>query len=85
MDAAEVVTEVGEGVDHLAVGDLAMGIVVPSGVHGAYREDLVLPADSVVPVPRGATAVEASTLPMNGLTARLALDHMGCGRGRCSP
>ena len=35
MDVAGVVAELGEGVDHLAVGDLAMGIVVPSGPYGA--------------------------------------------------
>src|SRR5918993_4025705 len=43
MDVAGVVTEVGDGVDHVAVGDLAMGIVIPFGPHGAYREDKVLP------------------------------------------
>ncbi|WP_347059605.1 NADP-dependent oxidoreductase [Blastococcus sp. HT6-30] len=82
MDVAGTVTEVGEGVDHLAVGDPAMGIVVPSGPHGAYREDKVLPGDSVVRAPAGATAVEASTLPMNGLTARLSLDLMGLRPGQ---
>src|SRR6187455_2704964 len=73
MDVAGIVTELGEGVGHLAVGDLAMGIVVPTGAHGGYREDLVLPGDSVVRAPKGTDAVAASTLPMNGLTARLAL------------
>jgi NADPH2:quinone reductase len=82
MDVAGVVTELGDGVDHLAVGELAMGIVVPFGPHGAYREDKVLPGDSVVRIPRGATTVEASTLPMNALTARLALDLMGLAPGQ---
>jgi NADPH:quinone reductase-like Zn-dependent oxidoreductase len=77
MDVAGTVTEVGEGVDHLAVGDAAMGIVVPFGPYGGYREDKVLPGDSVVRAPANATTVEASTLPMNGLTARYALDLMG--------
>ncbi|RBY95920.1 NADP-dependent oxidoreductase [Blastococcus sp. TF02-8] len=81
MDVAGVVTELGEGVDHLAVGDLAMGIVVPFGPYGAYREDKVLPANSVVRAPKGASAVEASTLPMNGLTARFSLDLMGLQPG----
>jgi NADPH:quinone reductase len=82
MDVAGIVTEVGDGVEHLAVGDAAMGIVVPFGPYGAYREDKVLPGDSVVRAPRGATTVEASTLPMNGLTARYALDLMGLTPGQ---
>ena len=81
MDVAGVVTELGEGVEHVAVGDLAMGIVLPFGPHGGYREDKVLPADSVVRAPTGADAVAASTLPMNGLTARYALDLMGLAPG----
>jgi NADPH:quinone reductase-like Zn-dependent oxidoreductase len=59
-----------------------MGIVVPTGAHGGYREDLVLPGDSVVPAPKGADAVAASTLPMNGLTARFALDLMALAPGQ---
>ena len=82
MDLAGVVTEVGDGVDHLEVGDTAMGIVVPFGPYGAYREDKVLPGNSVVRVPKGVDAVAASTLPMNGLTARLALDLMALTPGQ---
>jgi NADPH2:quinone reductase len=82
MDVAGVVTEVGEGVDHLAVGDPAMGIVLPSGPHGGYREDKVLPGNSVVRAPEGADAVAACTLPMNGLTARLSLDLMDLHPGQ---
>jgi NADPH:quinone reductase-like Zn-dependent oxidoreductase len=82
MDVAGIVTEVADGVDHLAVGDLAMGIVVPFGPHGGYREDKVLPGNSVVRVPAGVDAVAASTLPMNGLTARLALDLMALAPGQ---
>ena len=58
-----------------------MGIVVPSGAHGGYRESIVLPAGSVTRSPAGASDVEASTLPMNGLTARLALDLMALSPG----
>ncbi|MGY1804236.1 zinc-binding alcohol dehydrogenase family protein [Blastococcus sp. SYSU D00922] len=82
MDVAGVVTELGEGVEHLAVGDLAMGIVVPFGPYGAYREDKVLSGNSVVRAPEETTAVEASTLPMNGLTARMALDRMALAPGQ---
>jgi NADPH:quinone reductase-like Zn-dependent oxidoreductase len=83
MDVAGVVDEVGEGVDTgIAVGDRAMAVVVPTGAHGGYRESLVLPANSVVRAPKGASDAEASTLPMNGLTARLALDQLALRPGQ---
>jgi NADPH:quinone reductase-like Zn-dependent oxidoreductase len=83
MDVAGVVDEIGEGVaTGLSVGEAVMGVVVPSGAHGGYRESLVLPADSVVRAPKGASDVEASTLPMNGLTARLALDQLDLRPGQ---
>ena len=75
MDAAGVVDEIGPGTEtDLRVGDHVMAIVVPKGSRGAYAEKVVVPAQSVVRVPAGASDAEASTLPMNGLTARLALD-----------
>jgi len=82
MDVAGVVDEVGDGVEHVKVGDPAMAVVVPTGAHGGYRESLVLPADSVVRAPKNATDVEAATLPMNGLTARFSLDLMGLRPGQ---
>ncbi|MFF4119043.1 NADP-dependent oxidoreductase [Streptomyces sp. NPDC001714] len=75
MDAAGVIEQIGEGTDtDLTVGDDVMAVAVVSGTHGAYAEHLVVPAESVVRVPAGVTAAEAATLPMNGLTARMALD-----------
>ncbi|WP_327314887.1 NADP-dependent oxidoreductase [Streptomyces sp. NBC_01235] len=75
MDAAGVVEQIGEGTEtDLEAGDHVMAVVVVSGTRGAYAEHLVVPAESVVRVPAGATDVEAATLPMNGLTARMALD-----------
>src|SRR4051795_1356850 len=84
MDVAGVVDEIGEGVDRpdLELGAPVMGVVVPTGAHGGYRESLVLPADSVVRAPKNATDVEAATLPMNGLTARFSLDLMGLRPGQ---
>src|SRR4051795_5811934 len=82
MDVAGVVDAVGEGVEHVVVGEAVMGVVVPTGAHGGYRESLVLPADSVVRAPKNATGVEAATLPMNGLTARFSLDLMGLRPGQ---
>jgi len=82
MDVAGIVDEVGDGVEHVVVGEAVMGVVVPTGSHGGYRESLVLPADSVVRAPKNATDVEAATLPMNGLTARFSLDLMGLQPGQ---
>ena len=82
MDVAGVVAEVADDVEHVAPGDPVMGIVLPSGAHGGYREDLVLPAGSVVRAPAGIDAVTASTLPMNGLTARLSLDQLALRPGQ---
>jgi NADPH:quinone reductase-like Zn-dependent oxidoreductase len=83
MDAAGVLEQIGEGVStDLRVGDHVMAIVVPDGLHGAYSERVVVPAESVVKTPAGATDVEASTLPMNGLTARLALDLLSLRSGQ---
>src|SRR4051812_9567758 len=84
MDVAGVLDEIGDGVDRpdLQLGAPVMGVVVPSGAHGGYRESLVLPADSVVRAPKNASDVAASTLPMNGLTARSSLDLMGLHPGQ---
>jgi NADPH:quinone reductase-like Zn-dependent oxidoreductase len=83
MDAAGVVDEIGPGTaTPLALGDPVMAIVIPNGSHGAYSEHLVLPAESVVRMPAGTGFAEASTLPMNGLTARLSLDQLALSPGQ---
>ncbi|MCX5336055.1 NADP-dependent oxidoreductase [Streptomyces sp. NBC_00140] len=83
MEAAGVVDRVGPGVNtDLRVGDPVMAIVLPNGSHGAYAEQVVVPVDSVVRAPDGATDAQAASLPMNGLTARLALDTLGLEPGQ---
>ncbi len=82
MDAAGVIDEVGPDTEtDLRVGDRAMAMVSPRGARGAYRQSLVLPAISVARAPAGASFAEASTLPMNGLTARLTLDQLALSPG----
>ncbi|MCG7202285.1 quinone oxidoreductase family protein [Streptomyces arenae] len=82
MDAAGVVEQIGEGTDtDLSVGDHVMAVVVVSGTHGAYAEHIVVPAESVVRVPAGMSDIEAATLPMNSLTARMALDLLDLPAG----
>ncbi len=83
MDAAGIVDEVsGDISTGVKVGDAVMAMVIPKGSHGAYREQIVLEARAVVPVPAGASHAEACTLPMNGLTARQSLDLLGLSAGQ---
>ena len=83
MDVAGVVDEVdGDVSTNVAVGDAVMAMVVPKANHGAYREQIVLNARSVVPAPAGTSHVEACTLPMNGLTAQQSLDLLGLSSGQ---
>jgi NADPH2:quinone reductase len=70
MDAAGTVESVGHAGGRLSVGDEVMAVVGPwQPEGGAQAELVVVPAASVVPMPRGVSAAEAATLPMNGLTA----------------
>lgn len=86
-DAAGVIDEVGpasgsRGTDW-QLGDEVAAIVVPAGPHGgAYAEQVVVPAASVVRLPKGVDMVTGSTLLMNALTARLTLDAFGLLAGQ---
>lgn len=81
-DAAGVIDEIGEDApDDLAVGDHVMAVTLPVGAGGAYAEYLALSAESVVHAPAGWDDVAACTLPLNGLTARLALDLLALPPG----
>ncbi|HIC15887.1 MAG TPA: NADP-dependent oxidoreductase, partial [Gemmatimonadetes bacterium] len=83
MDIAGVIDEIGPGTEtDLAVDTAVMAMVVPVGNHGAYRESIVLSMDSVVRAPEGFSHAEASTLPMNGLTARQSLDQLALRSGQ---
>ncbi|ASU78732.1 alcohol dehydrogenase [Actinopolyspora erythraea] len=82
MDAAGVVSEVGPGVTTWQPGDRVMAVVVPVDSRGgAYADEIVVPAASVAAVPRGIGFAAAATLPMNGLTAHLALEQLGLAEG----
>lgn len=83
MEVAGFVDEVGPDTDtSLHVGDRVMAIVIPidhSG--GAYAEYVVVDARQVAAAPSGSSHAEAATLPMNGLTARRALDVLNLTPG----
>jgi NADPH2:quinone reductase len=75
MDAAGIIESVGPGVSRLEAGQNVMAAVMPRRSEGgAQAQFIVVPAASVVPIPDGASLAEASTLPMNGLTALRALE-----------
>jgi NADPH2:quinone reductase len=81
MDAAGVVDEVGPGAPW-QVGDEVIALVVPAGPHGgAYADQVVVPAASVVRKPAGVDFAPASTLLMNAMTARLAVDRLALAEG----
>ncbi|MCV7302983.1 NADP-dependent oxidoreductase [Mycobacterium barrassiae] len=81
-DAAGVIDETGGGApDDLSIGDHVMAVTLPVGARGAYVEYLVVSADSVVHTPVGWDDVAACTLPLNGLTARRALDLLALPPG----
>ncbi|RLV49213.1 NADP-dependent oxidoreductase [Nocardioides mangrovicus] len=82
MDAAGVLDEIGEGVADWQVGDEVLAIVLPTGPHGgAYADQVVVPAESVVAKPDGIDMAHGATLLMNALTARLALDAFDLEEG----
>jgi NADPH2:quinone reductase len=82
MDLSGVVDAVGPGVDRFTTGDRVIAVVAPtSETRGAYQEQIVLPAEQVVPAPAGADHAAASTLLMNALTASLALDELAVPAG----
>ena len=85
MDAAGIIESIGDGVERFRVGDEVMAVTTPRRPEGgAQIELLVVPAASVVAIPSAATLAQASTLPMNGLTAQLALDLLKLRPGQRS-
>jgi NADPH:quinone reductase-like Zn-dependent oxidoreductase len=83
MEAAGIVEQIGpDTATDLRIGDRVMTIVMPiDATGGAYAEYLAVDADQATHAPVGATHAEAATLPMNGLTARRALDVLKLGPG----
>ncbi|MFD8810152.1 NADP-dependent oxidoreductase [Streptomyces sp. NPDC059627] len=82
-DAAGVVDEIGPGTNtELEIGDRAIAVLHSMSLRGAYQEYVVVPAASAVPAPRNVDDVTASTLLMNGLAARNALDRLALAAGK---
>ncbi len=81
MELAGEIDAVGPGSDW-AIGQAVVAIVLPArALGGAQAEQVVVPAVSVAEAPAGASIEQAATLPMNGLTVRLALDRLALAPG----
>ena len=76
-EASGIVSELGEGVSGLALGDR----VVCSNWGGLFAEEAVLPARALRPVPEGLSFAEGAVFAVSTLTAWYAL----AGRGQVQP
>lgn len=82
MDAAGIIEAVGPDVSRLQVGQKVMAVTNPRRAGGgAQAQHIVVAATSVVPIPANVSLTEAATLPMNGLTALLALEFAALENG----
>lgn len=81
LELAGTVDAVGPGA-HWRPGDrvAAMTRFIPDG-RGAHAELVVVHEESAAAIPDGMGMVEAATIPMNGLTVRLALDRLALAPG----
>ena len=81
MELAGTVDKAGEG-SEWQPGDRVLAIVIPRRPEGgAMAESVVVPSASVTRIPEGVSMEQAATLPMNGLTVRLALDKLALKPG----
>lgn len=70
MEGAGIIEAVGEGVDHLAVGDRAAYASQPPG---SYCERRVMPARCVVRLPEAISFEEGAAMMLKGLTVQYLL------------
>lgn len=81
-DAVGEIDAVGPGVEY-RIGQqvAAMSPWFDRGA-GTFAEAVVLDTASIAPLPAGVDPVDAATVPLNGLTARQALDLVAAGPGQ---
>jgi acyl transferase domain-containing protein/acyl carrier protein len=68
-DFAGIVTQLGDGVTGLEVGQRVYGFM-----QGAFSSRFNVPVPLLAPIPDGVSAVDAATIPAAALTVRLAFD-----------
>jgi putative PIG3 family NAD(P)H quinone oxidoreductase len=69
LECSGVVTEIGEGVQRVVLGDEVCALLAGGG----YAEQVVVPAGQVLKIPRGLSLVEAAAIPEVFATAYLNL------------
>lgn len=72
-EVAGVVTELGEGVEGVSVGDRVVSLVG----EGAYAEYALAPSQALIPIPDGLDFDTAAAIPLQGLTAYHVLKTSG--------
>ena len=75
-DFAGIVTQLGDGVTGLEVGQRVYGFM-----QGAFSSRFNVPVQLLAPMPDGVSAVEAATIPAAALTVRLAV-RLGAAQAR---
>jgi len=73
MESSGIVTEVGEGVTNVAVGDRVMGVTR----FGGYTTVIDSEADYLIPLPADWDYAQGAAWPAQTLTAWYALTHLG--------
>jgi NADPH:quinone reductase len=69
QEGAGIVTKLGKGVKNVKLGDR----VAYCGVLGSYAEEMKLPADRVVKIPKGISDQTAAAMMLKGMTAQYLL------------
>ena len=76
-DGAGEIAELGERVRRFDIGDRVWGYAYRNPKGGFYAEYVVVDADSVAPIPRGLTMLEAGAAAVTGITALQGVtDHL---------
>ncbi len=73
LEAAGEITAVGEGVAGFAVGER---VVYVSGNYGAYADERLISADTLVKIPDGVDEISAASMMVRGSTAHVLLHQV---------
>lgn len=83
MEACGIVDQIGEGVEGIAIGERYCTLPYFYFNRGASAESVVIDARYITKAPEGLSAVEASSIWMQYLTAYFPMvDHFAAGPGR---